>query len=110
MSSREIIAKANAKAARQDFQGNKWGERHFQAFVADRTGIAGMVHHWAQYADVHRSRYDSLIGDDGVLGPEWQAIGKALLALLNGELGGMDAGTLDGMIRDVLASNGFDPE
>src|SRR5256885_1826352 len=85
MTSSNLITQRNAKAARQDFQGNKWGQRHFSAFESDSTGVAGMLRAWARYADQHRERYDASIGDDGVLGPEWAAIGMALLGLLNGE-------------------------
>ena len=105
-----IIAEVNAKASRQDFQGNKWGERHYKAFQTDRTGIAGMIKAWAHYADAHRTRYEASIGDDGFLGPEWAEIGKSLRALLNGDLGQMDGGTLDDMICDILSANGFDPD
>lgn len=110
MSSVNIIAEANARAARQDFQGNKWGERHYRAFERDTTGIAAMLRAWAHYADSHRSRYGSPVGDDGFLGPEWGRIGRGILALLNGEIGGMDGGTLDGMIRDIAKANGIDSE
>jgi hypothetical protein len=77
----------------------------------DRHGLAMslMVRGWAKYADAHRARFETGIGDDYVLGPEWSAIGFALIGLLNGELGGFDGGTLDAFLRDSLAAEGFDP-
>lgn len=63
-----------------------------------------------RYADAHRRRYESGIGCDGVLGEEWAAIGKSLIGLLNGECGRLDCGTLDSLARNVLHSEGFDPE
>lgn len=50
------------------------------------------------------------IGEDYVLGPEWATIGRALLALLNGETGRLDCGTLDGIIRDTLRAEGTEDE
>lgn len=73
--------------------------------------VAAMLHAWAEYADDHRTAYESAIGDDGVLGPEWQAIGLGIRGLLNGETGPrLDCGTLDGFILDTLAANGIDTE
>lgn len=62
------------------------------------------------YADWHFSRYGSKIGDDGVLGPAWAEVLKSLLTLLNGELGRLDGGTLDGLIRGMLDAEGFTDE
>jgi hypothetical protein len=86
-----------------------WQTRHTGALRKPRgfeAPIVGMISAWAQYADTHRTRYESPIGADGVLGPEWQAIGVAILGLLNGECGRLDCGTLDGFIRDTLTSEG----
>lgn len=86
-----------------------WQTRHNNAVTAPRqgfeAGIVAMLRGWATYAAAHQQAYESRIGDDGVLGPEWQAIGEALLGLLNGDLGRLDGGTLDGFIRDTLAAN-----
>ncbi len=69
-----------------------------------------MLDGWLGYADIYKDQYDSLIGDDGVLGPEWESIGQALLGMLNGALGRLDGGTLDGAIRKALADNGCEDE
>lgn len=68
-----------------------------------------MLTGWHHYAGVHQHQYESPIGDDGVLGPMWQAIGQALLGLLNGDLGRLDAGTLDAFIRTTLTLGGAAP-
>jgi len=65
---------------------------------------------WLMYADSHQERFESTIGDDQFLGPEWAKIGAALRELLNGELGRLDGGTLDGVLYDTLKAEGFDPD
>lgn len=101
-----VIPLANPRLA--DTTG--WQRRHNEAVTAPRFGfesaLVAMLRGWAGYADAHRHAYDAPIGDDGVLGPEWAAMGQAMLGLLNGDLGRLDGGTLDGFIRNTLASNG----
>lgn len=92
---------------------NGWATRHISAINAPRgaeVGIVSLLRGWMQYADTHSQRYESGIGEDGVLGDEWVKIGDALLGLLNGELGRLDGGSLDGLIRDTLRAEGFDPD
>ena len=72
--------------------------------------LISMLDGWLAYADHHHRQYESSIGEDYVLGPEWAAIGRALLGLLNGVIGRLDCGTLDGLIRGVLAAEGFGEE
>jgi hypothetical protein len=85
-------------------------DRHLDAIARPRgpeRPISGMLHAWLLYADSHQERYGSGIGQDGVLGPEWAAIGRALRGLLNGECGRLDCGTVDGIILDTLKAEGF---
>ena len=104
MTSANVIASANNRAARRSCD---WGDRHVRQFAA-APPIARLIQAWADYADQHRTRHESPIGDDGVLGVEWERIGRALLGLLNGELDDLDGGTLDGMIRAVAAVAGVE--
>lgn len=67
----------------------------------------GMLTAWLEYADTHASNNESGIGEDYVLGPEWETIGRSLLSLLNGSTGRLDCGTLDGLIRSTLVAEGF---
>lgn len=86
-----------------------WQDRHMAALrapVGFEAAIVSMLAGWATYADQHRARYESRVTDDGVMGDEWTGIGRSILALLNGETGRLDCGTLDGFIRDTLASEG----
>ena len=90
-----------------------WRTRHVSAIVAPvkaERPIVHMLKAWLEYADTHEAAYETRIGDDYVLGPQWAAIGGAMLALLNGDLGRLDGGTLDGIIRDTLSAEGFNPD
>lgn len=95
-----------------------WQDRHVKAIRAaigganlDHEGsLVRMIDAWATYADAHAKRYESSIGADGVLGDEWEAMGRAIRALLNGETGRLDCGTLDAFLHDTLHAEGFDPD
>lgn len=97
-----------------------WKERHNAAVQTLASypnsrpfeqSLVAMLTAWAEYADDHRTAYESPIGDDGVLGPHWQEIGLAIRGLLNGDCGPrLDCGTLDGFILDTLTANAVDTE
>lgn len=89
-----------------------WKSLHYWA-VREPEGlevIGRMCSDWAEYGLEHHERYESRLADDYVLGPAWAKIGEGLLALLNGDLGRLDGGSLDGMIRMALQAQGFDPD
>ena len=77
--------------------------------VKFERAIVMMLRGWLAYADEVKARYDSGIGDDGVLGPEWEDIGHAIHGLLNGDTGRLDCGALSTLIHSVLAAEGFKP-
>lgn len=77
------------------------GRRQERAFLE-------MFNGWVHYAQAHEAEFGSPIGEDYVLGPMWEDIGKSLLGLLNGEIGGLDGGTMDGLIRQNLMRAGFE--
>lgn len=87
-----------------------WQDRHVEA-LRNPTGfeaaIVLMLKGWTAYADAHRFRYSSRVEGDYVMGPEWEAIGRSVIGLLNGDTGRLDCGTLDGFIRNTLQSEGF---
>lgn len=88
-------------------------QRHEDAMTRPRgpeRPVAGMLHAWLLYADLHRERYQSGIGEDDVLGPEWASIGSALRGLLNGECGRIDCGAVDTVICETLREEGIDPD
>lgn len=96
---------------------NGWEERHNQVVVhlngpypltnSLDTVVAMMLETWKLYAEFYQSRFESKIGDDGVLGECWKDIGLGIRGLLNGELGRLDAGTLDAFILDTLREHGI---
>ena len=91
-----------------------WNHRHDNAIISPENGFESamvqMLRGWTEYAETVKARYNSAIGADYVLGPEWEAIGKGIEGLLNGETGRLDCGTLDGYIRDTLKTNGCEIE
>lgn len=90
-----------------------WQERHLAAVLAPRgpeAPLVGLIRAWLEYADQHKRRYQSGIGDDGVLGVNWSRIGRELRALLNGESGNLDCGTLNSVICGALQAEDFDPD
>lgn len=109
-----IIDQKNDKAALRNAE---WGKRHYAFWqnntIRNDTGKPGasvvrMVEAWAAYADEHFARFESLIGDDYVLGVAWIEQGKALRTLLNGECGPLDCGAVDSMLLDIMSANGVD--
>lgn len=92
-----------------------WSRRHLDAVRNPRPGIEApivqMLKGWIEYADHFNSRNDTkFLADDYFLGPLWRDMGKALRGLLNGELGRLDAGTIDGIICHNLKEQGYDPD
>lgn len=91
---------------------NGWLRRHVEALERPiapfESAVVLMSQAWGLYALGHRNRYGSSIGEDGVLGPDWASIGRALLGLLNGETGRLDGGTLDGWVRETMRTNGVE--
>lgn len=77
---------------------------------AFETAIVRGLDAWRTYAEVHRYSYDSPIGNDHILGPAWSAWGLGLRALLNGQAGRLDCGTLDGWILETMRQNGIEEE
>lgn len=99
--------------ATKRFQENAWGARHCAAWREPQpveAGMVRMIEGAAAYADHHARRFGSKIGDDGVLGPHWAGIVRDLLGLLNGELGRLDGGTCDGLLRSMLTAEGIAEE
>ena len=83
-----------------------WKARHHEA-VRRGNSISRGIDAWAGYALGHQRRFKAPIAEDYFLGPAWLAWGKALRTLLNGELDGVDGGTLDRIILANMAEAGF---
>ena len=89
---------------------NQYGYRHNFKWIVDKAPIARMVDAAAEYADHYHTSYDSKLGHDYVLGPEWEAIIRGIMGLLNGELDGLDGGTVDSLLRDMLRLEDIEPD
>lgn len=72
------------------------------------SSIIRMLDALAVYADEHARRYDSPIGQDGVLGDAWCKALGGVRAMLNGETGNLDCGTVDGAILAMVRAAGFE--
>ncbi len=84
--------------------------RTFSIVVNQETVIVRALDTWVGYAIAHQARFESPIGEDYVLGPAWARWGFALRELLNGETGRLDCGTLDTILCDNLAEQGYNPD
>ncbi len=92
-----------------------WKARHNDAVdwptLRFETPVVQLLKAWQMYAKDHQTRYDSPVGEDGVLGVYWREVGLCLRGLLNGDVGPrLDCGTLDAFILGVLAENGVSTE
>lgn len=96
-----------------------WQSRHTRAVIGsfahilcsdNEHAIGRAIGAWCDYARNHAERFGSPIGQDYVLGPAWARWGFALRELLNGELGRLDGGTLDTILHDNLAEQGYNPD
>lgn len=106
---RGILDAANVRAHQFD-NGTGWTQRHMAAWTAPKgteAPIVSLIRSLADYADAHQSRFESSIGDDGFLGPEWLQILKSTRALLNGDCGRLDCGTLDHMLCEMAIAAGL---
>lgn len=92
---------------------NHWVKQHAGAWLSPRGAeapIVNLIKAWLNYADKHEEDLGSSIGEDYYLGDRWADIGFALRDLLNGELGRLDGGTLDGLICGALDAEGWDTD
>jgi hypothetical protein len=67
-----------------------------------------MLRGLARYADAHFRRFESPIGKDYFLGVYWGEALRGVRGMLNGELGRLDAGTLDATILAMYKAAGFE--
>lgn len=105
MNTSQELASINEKVARK--QGEPWARRHADAW-AQRVPLAQMICAVGEYIDQHQTRYDSPVSKDGVLGDEGiKPMLQAINTLLNGELNGLDGGTLSTMVCHLIAKAGY---
>jgi hypothetical protein len=103
----DLIHEAIVRTASSRFPDTGWAVRHAAEWSQPKKSVTMLIKAWLLYADEHRARYESGVGDDGFLGREWANIGFSLRDLLNGELGGLDGGLADATICDALGREGW---
>lgn len=72
------------------------------------TAVRSIIRACDRYAKAYADLYSGVIGNDGVLGPPFREILSGAIQLLNGEIGGLDGGTLDREIRRIALEAGLD--
>jgi hypothetical protein len=103
-----LIAKNNPSLSKDL---NRWVHRHNLAVTNPNNTekpIVDFCKALKLYADNHKVRYDSNIAHDGVLGEAFLEILKNVRALLNGECGRLDCGTIDAYLISIAEKAGFD--
>lgn len=86
-----------------------WMHRHLQAWHDPRPSekaLKNLIEAWAHYANQHFIKNLRHIGEDNFLGPQFAAMGRCLLQMLNGDLGRFDGGTLDALVREIATCVG----
>lgn len=106
MKVQRVVKRSLEKTERKKFRDNPWGTRHVNEFPIHP--VSCIVTELARYADWHESHYGTPVGDDGVLGDAWLDAIKAMRRLLDGDLGQLDAGTIDTLLADMAVAAGFD--
>ncbi len=91
---------------------NFWRVKHNRAVLHPEAGpelaIISLLDGIEEYRFRHRIRYDSEVEDDGVLAEGVSKIAEGVRVLLNGEIGRLDAGTIDGYLVKLLERCGVE--
>ena len=117
---RHLFRETESKWKRQRYADRTgWGVRHWMAWrhKADTNGRAyldvvpefrAMILAMATYADVHYHRFGgSGIASDYVLGDAWYQVLDGVRKLLNGDIGALDAGSIDKLLVGMMEGEGF---
>lgn len=86
----------------------QWAGRHAQAWYDPQgfeIALKSMIVGLARYGAEMRAQFGRPAGQDGYLGPALRAMAESILALLNGDIGRFDGGTLDKLIRDICTEH-----
>jgi hypothetical protein len=72
--------------------------------------VARGIASWIEMAVAYRDRFASGIGEDYVIAPLWYQQGEGLRGMLNLDMGPLDCGSLDAVIRETLLAEGWKEE
>jgi hypothetical protein len=75
--------------------------------VCFTNAIVKMIEALAMYADAFEEKYESKISTDGYVGPIWYKQADSLKDLLSADIGGLDGGTCDSLINEMMRNVGF---
>ena len=115
MRNSDLVKKLTSKVKDESFHENKWGERHFKAWTLPNTGSEAMIKSlivgWIGYADQYHASTgfepSSTLAEDTYAGQYWIEIAHSIINLLSMDLGRLDGGTLDRIVREVAMNEGF---
>lgn len=89
-----------------------WAKLHWERWVMGGNKWAStlrkLIEGLALYADGYSEVYRTPIGEDAVMGKAWRDAVLAIRGMLDGECGGLDCGTLDTMLLDMIRREGME--
>ena len=88
-----------------------WKQNHIKAMVEPvrfEIPISSMLRAIQDYAALYRERFESTIGNDGVLGEGLKDMIQGLRVLLNGDCGRIDCGTIDSKLCELAERHGIE--
>ena len=114
----ELPAAYNLRYVPQRDGNPGWLARHLLGISGARSGahdglwpaILRGIDAWIDQAKHYRDRFESGIGEDYLIAPLWYQQGEALQGMLNLDMGPLDCGSLDAVIRETLLAEGWKEE
>jgi hypothetical protein len=110
----DLVTKLTQKVRGKMCGNNPWGDVHYRMWTYGgeakpfATAMRLMIRGLAVYADAARDRFDAALGDDYALGASWDKAVSGVYGLLNGELDGLDNGTIQEILCRLRELNGFE--
>ena len=103
---RANVASVKAHGTAETGRGMGWRALHAREWRRGHP-IALMVEALARMADASLDENGREIGTDGYCAEPWMAIASNVVHLLSADIGTLDGGTVDGLIRELALSAGF---
>ena len=92
------------------YKSESWKNRHVRAWLSPKgfeVPITAMVSALGDYRVEHEARYGSKIGEDHFMGKLYLDLARTIIKLLNGEIGRLDGGSVEQLVRRQLGAAGF---
>lgn len=87
-----------------------WQQRHVSALKSPKgfeAPILSLIEGLQDYRVEHEARYGSKIGEDHFMGKLYLDLARTIIKLLNGEIGRLDGGSVEQLVRRQLGAAGF---